>query len=70
MHALCTSLQHAQVDELTERSHFVRFKGCWTYLNSEFVEEPGVQGVGADKAATGVELPKSEEKKKGFFNFF
>ncbi len=56
-----------QVDEVTERSRFVRSKGRWLYLDSQFIEEAEADGEGAAKAEAGA---AEKEKKTGFLGLF
>ncbi|KAG2491233.1 hypothetical protein HYH03_010441 [Edaphochlamys debaryana] len=66
-----------EVDEVTERSRFLRVNGRWVYVDSEFVQEDGEAGAGVGAvpgAGSGAMAPaaaKAEEpKKKGFLGLF
>ncbi|GIL45387.1 hypothetical protein Vafri_2639 [Volvox africanus] len=56
-----------EVDELTERSRFIRTKGRWMYLDSRFIEEEEQR---TQKAESGAVPTLEAPAKKGFFNLF
>ncbi|EFJ51642.1 hypothetical protein VOLCADRAFT_103277 [Volvox carteri f. nagariensis] len=66
----------AEVDELTERSRFIRVKARWMYLDSQFIEEEEQEQQGKEKdkkavvTGAGDAQPGAPPKKKGLFNLF
>ncbi|KXZ51405.1 hypothetical protein GPECTOR_12g367 [Gonium pectorale] len=54
-----------EVDEVTERSRFVRVNGRWFFQDSEFPEPDG-----AAPAAAAAKEPEAAPKKKGLLPFF
>lgn len=57
-----------QVDEVVERSRFVRISNKWYYMDSTFVDE---QQQGAAAAAPAAQpQPQEQPKKKGLLPFF
>ncbi|GLC61283.1 hypothetical protein PLESTB_001739400 [Pleodorina starrii] len=58
-----------EVDELTERSRFVRIRGRWMYIDSAFIDEEA-EAAQKEAAAAAAKQPEEPPKKKGFLNLF